>query len=237
LAVFVPGPRGGSPEPERLAGALAAGPGGTVVVVAESSVGASVASYGDPPSYWPVVSTSVVSVVVGAVEAAVGEAVVAVVGGAVVAVGRVVGVVRVVGVRRVVAVVDVGPVVAVVVSVVAVESPEGLLSAESVPVVSLFDLRPFEDFLSDDLLSEDLVSEDLASDDVVVALAASAGGWAAGPVTATATPPPSDRPATTRSAPAPARAWLVRLRRSIAIPGVRGGVQGTAGRPVPQMLR
>src|SRR5205807_3498457 len=65
-------------------------------------------------------------------------------------------------------------------------------------------------------------------DDEVVALA-TPGGGPAGAGSAMATPPPSDRPPTIRSAPAPARAWLVRalgeadgaserLRKSISMP-------------------
>jgi hypothetical protein len=48
----------------------------------------------------------------------------------------------------------------------------------------------------------------------VVALA-TPGGVPVGLGSATAIPPPSDSAPTIRSTPAPARAWLVRVRRSI----------------------
>jgi hypothetical protein len=167
---------------------------------------------------WPSDPVGVVSAVAGSRLAVVGEVVVAVVGGAVVAVGRVVAVVD--G-----GVVDGGVVVGVVeVGVGDVEPVERLLPEESVvpdpfgsveprlsPVESrpdglLRDLWPFDDFLSDDLLSDDWLSDDWLSDEVVVALEASAGGWAAGPGTARATPPPADRPTMISSAPVPASA-------------------------------
>ena len=168
--------------------------------------------------YEPDGSPVVESVVAGAVEAVVG-AVVAVVGGAVVAVGRGVGVGRVVG-----DVVDGGVVVegvglvGVVVAVVSVElsdpvlSPESvelLLSVESVPPEPLFDLRPFDflsDLLSEDFSPDDVPSDDFLSDAAVGTLAASAGLWSGGAGTASATPPPTDRPATISSAPVPASA-------------------------------
>jgi hypothetical protein len=132
------------------------------------------------------------SVVAGAVEVVVGGAVVAVVGGAVVAVDRVVGVGRVVG-----DVVDGG----VVVALVSVELSDPVLSVESVLPEPLFDLRPF-DFLFD-LLSEDFSSpsDDFLSDAATGNLAASTADSSA-----SATPPPTDRPTTISSAPVPASA-------------------------------
>src|SRR5581483_3115731 len=50
---------------------------------------------------------------------------------------------------------------------------------------------------------------------VVVVILCTAGDAAIPVGSARATPPPTDSPATTSSTPAPARAWLVRLRRSI----------------------
>jgi hypothetical protein len=178
-----------------------------VVVVVDSSAGASVAWYGAPlyrPLGWLSDSAGVVSAVAGSVPAVVGGVVVAVVGGVVVAVGRVVAVVDggVVDGGVVDGDVDggVGDDESVVPpapfgSVVPLLSPEELL-----PDGSLRDLwRLFPD------LSPDLFA-DWLSVDVVVALAASAGGWAAGAGTARATPPPTDRPATIKSAPAQASA-------------------------------
>jgi hypothetical protein len=151
------------------------------------------------------------------VEAVVVGAVVAVVGGLVVAVDRVVGVGRVVG-----EVVDGVDLVGVVVALVPVElsdpvlSPgsaallssfELSLSVEPVPSEPPFDLRPFDflpDLLSEDLSPEDLPSDDFLSDAAVVTLAASAGDWSGG--AAAATPPPTDRPTTISSAPVPASA-------------------------------
>jgi hypothetical protein len=78
--------------------------------------------------------------------------------------------------------------------------------------------------------------EERGPDEDVVALA-TPGGVAAGVGSAMAIPPPSDRAPTIRSTPAPARAWLVRLRRSISnasSPGARvgpaGDIRGPDGR-------
>ena len=68
------------------------------------------------------------------------------------------------------------------------------------PVVVVVDLRGFEE---------------RGPDEDVVALA-TPGGVPVGLGAAMAIPPPTDRAPTIRSAPAPARAWLVRLRWSIS---------------------
>lgn len=132
---------------------------------------------------------------------------------AVVAVGRVV----VVAVGAVVAVLVGGEVVAVV-----VEEPVERLGlpesepepAESEPLESLVSPEPSGDVVVDDFFDFEPFFSDLPffSEDSVVLSSA------VGPGAAAATPPPNDKPATIRKAPARARPLLVRLRRSITKP-------------------
>ena len=90
-------------------------------------------------------------------------------------------------------------VVADVVAVVAVVAVERLDPLEPVGAVVVVDLWGFEA---------------CGPEEDVVALA-TPGGAADGPGSARAIPPPTESAPTIRSPPAPARAWLVRLRKSI----------------------